>query len=252
MRHRSTIAAASYLLLAICGSATANSIGLNFTATRFGGGPYPILPNESAGLVPQTNWNNTNPLGNGSTADVASPVAGTLVDNTGAATGVTVQWFNGNAEVNSSGGNTTPDERLFRGAVEGQFFGSPSPQLEVTVSNVPYAHYEVIAYVVGFGFAADSSVRLGDQEFFYTQSSNFTTDGFIKATATDYADRTLATYAEFDNLTGSTFTLELIHQGGNRPAIDGFQIVATPEPSSWVLIVLGCGLLGLHIRQRRK
>ena len=66
--------------------ASATSIGVNFTATSFGGGPYPILPNESAGIVPQQNWNNTNPVANGLTADIASPVAGNVVDSTGAVT----------------------------------------------------------------------------------------------------------------------------------------------------------------------
>jgi hypothetical protein len=83
------------------------------------------------------------------------------------------------------------------------------------------------------------------------QSSNFTTDGFIKATATDYADRTLATYAEFDNVTASSFTLEMIHQGGHRPAIAGFQVIALPEPGSVLLLALGGGLLLIRYRQRR-
>jgi hypothetical protein len=93
------------------------SIGMNFTATRFGGGPYPVLPNETAGFVPQINWNNSNPVANGSTADIASTLAGKLVDNTGADSGASVQWFNANAEVNSSGGNLTPNERLYRGTI---------------------------------------------------------------------------------------------------------------------------------------
>jgi len=40
------------LLLLFIAPVQADSIGMNFTATRFGGGPYPILPHESAGLVP--------------------------------------------------------------------------------------------------------------------------------------------------------------------------------------------------------
>ena len=99
--------------------ASATSIGVNFTATSFGGGPYPILPNESAGIVPQQKWNNTNPVANGLTADIASPVAGNVVDSTGAVTGANVVWLNANSQVNSSGGNTTPNERLYRGTIEG-------------------------------------------------------------------------------------------------------------------------------------
>ena len=115
----------------------AASIGLNFTATRFGGGPYPILPNETAGIVPQNNWNNSVPIANGTTAQIASPLACKLVDSNGTATNVQVIWANANAEVNSSGGNLTPNERLYRGTIEGSFFMAPDPQLSVTVSNIP-------------------------------------------------------------------------------------------------------------------
>ena len=94
-------------------------------------------------------------------------------------------------------------------------------------------------------------MKLGSQEFFYIQSSNFTTDGFVKATATNYADRKLATYAVFDNLTDSAFTMEIIKQGGNRAAIAGLQVVQLPEPSSFVLTAIGgLSALGLWCGRR--
>ena len=117
---RSTIVAV--LIASFVSSATlvqAASIGFNFTATRFGGGPYPILPQETAGLVPQTNWNNTNPVKAGTTADISGPLPGKLADSTGVDSGAQVVWFNANNEVNSDGGNVTPNERLYRGLLEG-------------------------------------------------------------------------------------------------------------------------------------
>lgn len=217
----------------------ADSIGMNFTATRFGGGPYPILANEVAGLVPQANWNNSNPVANGSTADISLPTAGVLVNNNGADSGAHITWFNANAEVNTDGGNLTPNERLYRGVVEGSPFNSNPPQLTIAVTDIPYPQYEVIAYLAGFGFGANASAKLGDQEYFYVQSSNFTVDGFIQATATNIADQKLATYAVFTGLTGSSFSLEVITQSGNRAAIAGFQIIEVPEPSSCVLFIVG-------------
>lgn len=236
------------ILLSSIAPAQADSIGMNFTATRFGGGPYPILPNEVAGLVPQINWNNSNPVANGSTADISLPLAGKLVGNAGVDSGAQITWFNANAEVNSDGGNTTPNERLYRGTVEGSAFMLPSPQLGITVSNIPYAHYEVIAYLGSFGFGGEGGAKLGTQEFYYIQSANFTVDGFIQATATTYADRTLATYAVFTNLTDPSFTLEIIKRGGNRPGIAGLQIVEVPEPSTCLLAMLG--LVGLLVIRR--
>jgi hypothetical protein len=230
--------------------ALADSIGVNFTATRFGGGPYPILSTETAGLVPQINWNNSNPLGNGSTSDIASPAPGRIVDNTGADSGAQIVWFNGNAEVNSSGGNTTPNERLYRGLVEGSFFNLPSPQLTVTVSQIPYAQYDVYAYLAGFSFPATSSVRIGNERYYYVQSSNFTTDGFIQATATSPQGAPLATYAIFRGLQGSSFNLEIIKESGNRPAIAGLQIVAVPEPATLLLLLLALGGTMVSARSR--
>ncbi len=111
----------------------------------------------------------------------------------------------------------------------------------------------MIAYLACFDFGADASVKLGDQEFFLVQSTNFTTDGFIQATATTYQDETLATYAVFTGLNNPAFDLEIIKQGGNRPAIAGLQIVETPEPSSLVLLLVGCvmGYFGRRARMPR-
>jgi len=221
----------------------ASSIAINFTATSFGGGPYPILASETAGIVPQTNWNNTQPTTAGTNAQIASPAAGKLVNNLGIDSGAQIIWANGNNAVNSDGGKITPDERLYKGTLEGPPFNSKA-NLSVTVFNIPYSHYEVIAYLAGFGFSAEASAKLGSQEFFYVQSSNFTTDGYIQATATSYADRTLATYAVFQNQTSNFFTLDLYTRGGNRAAIAGLQILQIPEPSSFALIAIGgCGLL---------
>ena len=119
---------------------------------------------------------------------------------------------------------------------------------------MPYAEYDVIVYLAGFSFDAESSIKLGGEEYFYIQSSNFTLDGFIQATATTYEDRTLATYAVFSGLTSDSFTLESIKRGGNRPAIAGFQIVAIPEPGSLALMAIGCVVLiafGRRARARR-
>ena len=227
----------------------AESIGVNFTATRFGGGPFPILSNESAGLVAQVNWNNSVPTGNGTTADIASPSPGHLVNNSGVDTGAQISWINGNAEVNTSGGNTTPDERLYRGVAEGSSFNLPSPQLTVTVSQIPYAQYDVYAYLAGFQFSATSSVRIGSERYYYVQSSNFTADDFIQATATSPQGARLATYAVFRGLQGSSFNLEIIKETGNRPGIAGFQIVRVPEPSAIFLSLLA--VVGFLMRPKR-
>ncbi len=125
--------------------------------------------------------------------DIASPVPGELVDNTGAATNANAVWLNANSQVDSNGGNTNPNERLYRGTIEG--LGQGNPPLEVAMFDVPYKTYDVIAYLAGFGFQTDASITLGTGQSSITTSSqaNFTTDGFIKATAITQATQTLAT-----------------------------------------------------------
>jgi hypothetical protein len=173
-----------------------------------------------AGFVPQSNWNNVlPPAPTGGTVNINSPVAGSMVDNQGNVISAQVSWINANAEVNSDTGNTTPNERLYRGLLEG-----PSVQqtnhLTVTASSIPYATYNLIVYLEGFGFDADASVKVGGQ-------------------ATTFATRTLATYAEFDGLTSPSVAIEMITQAGNRVGIAGFQVVGVPEPSTWALLATG-------------
>jgi hypothetical protein len=249
MKVRIILGIVFFSSLQLVSAARGASIGVNFTATNFGGGPYPILAHESAGLAPQINWNNTIPLAGGTTAQIAGPIPGSLVDDSGAVTPAQMVWANGNSAVNSDGGNLTPNERLYRGTVEGPGSKLPAPQLIVTAFNIPYPQYDVIVYLAGFGFGADASVKLGSEEYFYVQSSNFTTDGFVQATATTYEDRQLATYAVFRNLTQNFFFLEMIKQDGNRAAIAGFQIIAVPEPSAAALLAIGGALLLMKWRR---
>ena len=228
--------------------AEADMIGMNFTATRFGGGPYPILPHESAGFVPQVNWNNSNPVGNGTEADVSGPIPGKLSDDSGVDSGASIVWSNANAEVNSDGGNTTPDERLFRGLIEGTSSTSPSAQLAFEVSNIPYEHYDVYAYLARFSFGNTASAKIGSEEYFFEPTTNFTVDGYVRATATTVAGTSLASYALFEDLTGDSFVLNVIKQSGNRAGLAGLQIVnrgsSVPEPSTYVMGVLALAGLG--------
>jgi hypothetical protein len=57
-------------------------------------------------------------------------------------------------------------------------------------------------------------------------------------------------YTILDNLTASDFNLEIDSPDGGRGAINGFQIVAIPEPASMVLLGLG-GLVTLTGRRRK-
>ncbi|NQU19657.1 MAG: PEP-CTERM sorting domain-containing protein [Candidatus Nealsonbacteria bacterium] len=247
------IIAVFVVVLCVAADARAKSIAVNFMADSWGGGPFPIESFETAGLVPQQNWNNVNPMVDDAPPDVRGPLPGKLVDNTGVDSGAEIIWINGHNTTGTDGGNTTPNERLYRAAVNGPSFMLPSPQLQFTVSNVPYAAYDVYAYLTGFGFDAEASARIGSEEYFYEQSADFTTDGFIRATSTAPENMPLATYALFEDVTGDSFTLDIIKQGGNRGGLGGLQIVEVPEPSTLVLLCIGAtGLVACAWRKRRQ
>jgi hypothetical protein len=118
------------------------------------------------------------------------------------------------------------------------FLPPPDPQIGITFAHVPYPRYNVIACLARFEFPATSSVQIGGQEFFCVQSSNFTTDGFIRATATSLATAKLAAYAVFEGLISDSFTITVNKRDGNRPAIAGVQIVRVPEPGCFTQLTV--------------
>jgi hypothetical protein len=232
-------------LIAVCflfaGSvADARSIAVNFMADSWGGGPFPLAPSETAGVFPQQWWNNADVIDNttdiGGTADILSPRAGMFVDDQGVATSMTMTWY-ADKDAGSDGGTSSSDERLMKGFLEGYGgFSRTGYAVRVQVEDVPYERYKVVPYLIGFGFDATASARLNGEQYFYVQSSNFTTDGYIQATATSLANAQLATYAVFEGQTADDFRLDIITETGNRGALAGLQIISMPipEPSSLV------------------
>ena len=186
---------------------------------------------QSAGVVPQNNWNN---YGNTN----GSGTLGALVDSTGAATKVTgsqtsVAYYtdvngDGNPTVNAANG----DEVLNNG---GQYTG-PS----ITISNIPYAKYTVYVYTLldhSSTFSVTMSPSKGTATTVYgtTPAPGATNyeDGaakgytYIAAAGTTQATANAgADYAVFAGLTGSSFTVSVANLGGYNAALDGIQIVA--------------------------
>ena len=216
------------ILFLVAGSASAESVAINFMADSWDGGPYPLTTGETAGVVPQGYWNNAAVVPQGTKADIIGPTAGMLVNDVGQPTPINVLWY-ADKDAGSDGNVVTPDERLMKGFLEGYWRDPPDYSVRVVVDEVPYASYTVIAYLCGFGFDTTASARIGDQEFFYIQSSDFTTDGYQQATATSLAYASLASYAVFEGITGDGFALDIFRQDGNRGALAGLQIISTAD-----------------------
>lgn len=173
---------------------------------------------ESAGVVAKTNWNPA------TGATRTTPLA--LIDETGAATGVTVSWTSDNVwstPIVQQAGN----RRLMKGYLDNGF-GNP---ITVTVAGLPAGAYDVYVYVDGDnGTATRSGVYrisgpgIGTTTVAVTDAANTTFD----ATFTQ-ANNSPGNYAKF-SITASGFTLTATpgqaSTGTIRAPVNGIQIVA--------------------------
>ena len=123
----------SLLIFTALGSgAQATPIGINFGSGR----PDASLSDtDTAGVVPQTNWNNLDGAAGG-------PV--TLNDASGTASSATISW---NADEQWSLGDTAvdPNGTLLTGWIATQALTDPPSS--VTLTDIPFASYELYIYL---------------------------------------------------------------------------------------------------------
>ena len=262
----------SLMAAAGAGHAAVVSIGLNFNASNSGrtGAPYNLdstPPGLTAGVVAQNNWND---LSGNSQTSPSSP----FQDSTGAATTATATWSGADTWGTYGSSQSSADLQLLNGYLDNHH--QTLSAATVTVSNIPYATYEVIAYVnsdhlntnsnASFGNIALSGASSGNATYYYTAigpvsytSAQLAAGAeYIQTTATSDAGsgNPVADYAIFTGVTGNSFTLTNSAEGaagsGDNTGLAGFQIVettATPEPASMGLLAVGA--LGLLLLKRR-
>lgn len=211
-------------------------LSLNVTSVP-GTGLTPALVAGVPGSVAEVaNWNNLIVPSSGVTTYVGS-VSGTLNLSDGssaAGTGVSWNWtgHNGSAANND----------LFQSNWDP--FGA-TPDLTLSVTGIPFARYDVIAYVPASGFAAaerGGEIKANGQTRVVRMFKDFV--GFpkyVESTATSYSGNPLAvpegTYVRFTDLSGD-LTLTSNALFGDRLRLAGVQII---DPA---LHVGGQGALG--------
>lgn len=278
MTHRFARSLGLAAILAAANMASAAAIGINYVADNAGGvldtAADALLPDELAGApgFEQVNWNNLARWGSG---------VG-VKDSTGAASGVLVTWDSNNTW-NTGAGTSTPNRKLMNGYIDalgqvnvdtepyGFWSNTNKPQAFVTGLSTWLASqgkpaYDVIVYTDGDATEGRKSeywlqeagggnppTTLGadlSPHVFAMDTINFQdNDTFtqIPLSANSVADAAAGNYIVFKGLTADSFLLRTEEQTF-RATINGFQIVAVPEPASAGLLALGA--LGLLARRR--
>jgi len=237
--------------------ADAASIGVNFSGGQTNAqNVAPLASSDLTGAVQQMNWNNAGgdgTTGNGTNAQVQSPVAGVLVNSNGAATTAAISWTSTNSWSIANSVRTPAEAELLNGYLDNTNAATPTT---ITMTGIPYARYDVYAYVGSDGNARTGHVSITNpiiptSTFYFSTNSNNNPPTFVQATATDLASATAATYAKFTSVTGSTFTLTNTRDAANV-GLHAIQIVdTTPVPEPVGVGMLAVGGVGLLARRRR-
>ncbi len=239
---RSFIAAWIVLGLALAGTAGAENIAFNWAG--FGGALSTIADGTDAGFVSNSHWNNAtvDSQSNGITGSLSN-----LVNSAGSATTLDVAWTNNG---NNWVGSTTPtsgNQSLFR-----SYMRPVTGTMTITVSEVPYALYDVYVYV-GLHVAprAGTVGKDGATTPFRVKEASTWTSWQEIVNSGDTGN-----YIVYKNQTGTSFTLTIANGGisgvTSGGGINGFQVVQVPEPGTTALLIGGAaGLVLCGWRRRR-
>jgi hypothetical protein len=237
IRKQSVIFALAFMLAPMLAQQSQANIGINF---RRGTGQTEMPIDDSAGVEPQISWNNTSGATSGNNTNIASPTAGVLSDHFGDPTAVTVTWTANTTWSTSSAGS--PDARLMSGYIDNTNVRTPT---RVDVSNIPYAHYDVIAYV-----GADQNNRLGHVgilgrggAYYRTNSHPFTPPYTTNPTPTNA--NVMAHYIAFTGLSEPSFAL-LNTRLSNNVGLHGLQIIERDTPAPPPPMPVGLELLAYY------
>jgi hypothetical protein len=243
---RSSVLAAVVFVLAFPLLVSAGSIGVNFTGGNSGA---TVGSTDQPGIAPGANWNNFASAGTGYA----------LNDDSGSLTTATLSFSGpGYAGFPYPVTPNTATNAMYSG---GLYDGGG--QWGVSVSNIPYAAYNVYVYTSTADASSSVSWVSDGATTYYYQGNGAdypgadglpmpTVTSLVQTTSTDPLNPTfgMSQYQIFSGETGSTFTLTNGVGESNvfSNNIFGLQIVdasgsASPEPASFLLIAGGLGAM---------
>ena len=215
------------------GFGQAPGLGLNFAATDPDAATSSLLAGETAGVLPQANWNNL-------TGASGTDVGGLFYDNNGAAvaSSATVSWTSPNSW-RSGGNNAFPlgsgDQKLLSGYLDTG--NTAETGISITVENIDAAiasgGYDVYVYFVsdsGGNRGGAYIVDPGSGPVVKYGSSMSAPSEFVRDPGTDADLSEDGNYLRFIGLSGTSFTLVTdttqTTPNGFRAPINAIQIVA--------------------------
>jgi autotransporter-associated beta strand protein len=202
-----------------------------------GGGGLPVADNP-AGLALATNWNDTWNENNSAVSGVPPITVNNLWDITGAATSVNLTYaaYNGWPIVAAHAGpdaNGTYNRELLNGYLNAgpASWGPNITNSYVTLTNIPYANYDVVVY-----FSTDTSGRHfrmtdGTVSYYGSTVGSAEVSGanalFLPTTQTDSTQFPNADFAFFPGETNNSPTFSCYPLSGNDQwlGIAGFQVI---------------------------
>ena len=182
--------------------------------------------------VAQKNWNQTeamnvtsfSTLGIGT---IASPSADELVDSRGDATSVGLS-FTMNNSWNIDNEKITPYGSLFAGYLD----SNPDSNVSVTLTNIPYASYDVYVYVGAGSIGRRQRITDGETTYSFSTAARFDEPGVYTQTSDTGDGFPSANYAKFSDNTDPSITLTFLRGNGNG-GINAIQIVATGQLTAY-------------------
>jgi hypothetical protein len=209
---------AAAMSMALVNSASAASIGVSFLGRNAN---TRVLPTETAGVVPQANWNN---IDDSTYSPAENGTAVSLQDDAGKFTTVSLT-FVANDSWNSDGPDVTPNDRLMLGIIKRQGLNTACT---FTFSNLDVGPYDVYVYTSMNGDNVMLDTTIGSTTYYTFEDHQFA-GTFIQAVNTSAAGtRDVGNYVKFAGVrptNGVFLTTATWRGGGDGNGIAGFQIV---------------------------
>jgi len=233
---------------AACLIGTATTSQAVLIGVQFQGGGTALTPGQTAGVLPQSNWN-VYP-GN------AGPAPSPLYDSSHNDSGLSITVSNFTDQWNTGAGTTTANATLVSGKQGGSGVDTGAPS-SFTIGGLDNATtYTLYVYTLNDN-AAQFTITAGSTTYYVQNQlgSDFALDNtWIRSSSTTPDTFVTGNYVEFAGISPTANSITVTLHAGNpnwaNRDVSGFQITAVPEPATWALLAFS--LTSVVVFRRRR